>query len=119
MGAAIRTSRIRTAGRDAVAHPRRALLRVLALLVLFALGQAALSVHLVRHELSQLHTDTADSCGPCNIAGHMGGAPRPVAPLLPVHVQRIAYDAPAPVSAPAEAPALSFDSRAPPAAFLA
>jgi hypothetical protein len=49
----------------------------------------------------------------------MGGAPRPVAPLLPVHVQRIAYDAPAPVSAPAQAPALSFDSRAPPARFLA
>jgi len=119
VGAAIDRSLTRTAGHGAAARTRRTVLHALCLLVLFAIGQAALTVHLVRHELAQLKGDTADNCGACNIAGHMGGAPRPVAALLPAQVQRVAYATRPTAPAPASAPTLSFDSRAPPARSLA
>jgi hypothetical protein len=119
MGAAINRSRLRISGRAAAATTRHAFLRALALLVLFAVGQAALSLHETRHELKQLHGDSADSCGVCNIAGHMGGAPRPVAALIPVQLDRVDYYTHPTVPAPTAAPALSFDSRAPPARSLA
>ena len=119
MGATIRKSRTRTAGHKAAATTRRLTLRVLALLALFAVGQVALTLHLIRHELSQLHADTADTCGLCNIAGHMGSAPTPVAALLPAALHRIDYYVAPTAPAPATAPALSFDSRAPPTPSLA
>ncbi|MGE5146671.1 MAG: hypothetical protein ACM3N5_07970 [Candidatus Eiseniibacteriota bacterium] len=116
LGATISQSRTRTTGRTAAATTRRRFsLRVLALLALFAVGQVALSLHLIRHELSQLHSDTADNCAFCSIAGHMGGAPKPVAALLPVQHHHVAYAVAPTAPAPAAAPAPHFEPRAPPA----
>ena len=118
MGATISQSHPSAAGHAAAATTRRLTLRVLALLALFVIGQGALTLHLIRHELSQLHTDTADNCGICNIAGHMGGAPEPVAAVLPAGLDPVAYAIAPTATAPAAAPSLSFDPRAPPTASL-
>jgi hypothetical protein len=79
----------------------------------------ALSLHQTSHELKQLHGDSADNCGVCNIAGHMGGTPRPILALIPVRIDRIDYYVHPTVSAPSTPPAPNFDSRAPPARSLA